>query len=282
MEGQASAAMGRVLRVHFCRSIHSPSVGLPVGAPGSLFFQKEDAHPSDHCVSGSKGSSIHPSFYRCCCKVWNRFADPFICLSTPFPRRIDRKWGQAYLTREFFHMLGDSMPERVLLAVAEEDASGGNIVAGALNLIGSKTLFGRNWGCAPGRQFKMLHFELCYYQVQAGGLGFVCLLVCPFACVYLFIHPLNLSIHPLVQPSGHAFDLLSMNGTVFVSVRPSFCLSIYLSVCPSVCLSSVRSSYICGPCVSCRRSRPQLSGGCREWRRVRRASTRSSAATCPT
>jgi len=25
-------------------------------------------------------------------------------------------------------------------------------------------LFGRNWGCAPGKEFKHLHFELCYYQ----------------------------------------------------------------------------------------------------------------------
>lgn len=28
----------------------------------------------------------------------------------------------------------------------------------------SHCLFGRNWGCAPGKEFKNLHFELCYYQ----------------------------------------------------------------------------------------------------------------------
>ena len=39
------------------------------------------------------------------------------------------KWGQQYLTREFFHQLGERMPERVLLAVAEQD---GELVAGAL------------------------------------------------------------------------------------------------------------------------------------------------------
>lgn len=38
------------------------------------------------------------------------------------------KWGQQYLTREFFHQLGERMPERVLLAVAEQD---GELVAGA-------------------------------------------------------------------------------------------------------------------------------------------------------
>ena len=35
-------------------------------------------------------------------------------------------------------------------------------VAGALNLIGSDTIFGRNWGCSD--DFKFLHFEACYYQ----------------------------------------------------------------------------------------------------------------------
>lgn len=32
------------------------------------------------------------------------------------------------------------------------------------SLLCSHCLFGRNWGCAPGKEFKHLHFELCYYQ----------------------------------------------------------------------------------------------------------------------
>ena len=55
------------------------------------------------------------------------------------------------------------MPERVLLVMAEDDM--GTPVAGALNLIGSNALFGRNWGCQWGLDVKFLHFELCYYQV---------------------------------------------------------------------------------------------------------------------
>ena len=35
-------------------------------------------------------------------------------------------------------------------------------IAGALNLIGKDTLFGRNWGCT--RDVPFLHFEVCYYQ----------------------------------------------------------------------------------------------------------------------
>ena len=38
----------------------------------------------------------------------------------------------------------------------------GRWVAGALNLIGRETLFGRYWGCVEDHPF--LHFETCYYQ----------------------------------------------------------------------------------------------------------------------
>jgi predicted N-acyltransferase len=70
-----------------------------------------------------------------------------------------RKWGQPYLTRPFFSLLGATMPDRVLLIVAERD---GRPIAGALNLIGADTLYGRYWGCSEEVPF--LHFELCYYQ----------------------------------------------------------------------------------------------------------------------
>ena len=64
--------------------------------------------------------------------------------------------------------MGETMPESVLLVMAED---GGRPLAGALNLIGSHALFGRNWGCLHGREIKHLHFELCYYQVIISGLG---------------------------------------------------------------------------------------------------------------
>ena len=57
----------------------------------------------------------------------------------------DRKWGSPYLTREFFHQLGATMPEHVMLVVAKEPA-GADIVAGALNLIGSQV---HCPGCRP-------------------------------------------------------------------------------------------------------------------------------------
>lgn len=71
----------------------------------------------------------------------------------------DRKWGRPYLTRAFFSMLGREMADRILLILAERD---GRAIAGALNLIGADTLYGRYWGCVEDVPF--LHFELCYYQ----------------------------------------------------------------------------------------------------------------------
>jgi uncharacterized protein len=70
-----------------------------------------------------------------------------------------RKWGQPYLTRTFFSLLGERMAGRVMLLIAERD---GRPIAGALNLIGADTLYGRYWGCVEDVPF--LHFELCYYQ----------------------------------------------------------------------------------------------------------------------
>ena len=71
----------------------------------------------------------------------------------------DRKWGHPYLTREFFELLGATMADRVVLVMA---ANEGRTIAGALNLVGDDTLYGRNWGALERHPF--LHFELCYYR----------------------------------------------------------------------------------------------------------------------
>ena len=72
---------------------------------------------------------------------------------------VEKKWGQAYLTRDFFDRLTGALAERVMLVMAEKD---GDWVAGALNFIGADTLYGRNWGSAG--EFRFLHFEMCYYR----------------------------------------------------------------------------------------------------------------------
>jgi predicted N-acyltransferase len=89
-----------------------------------------------------------------------------------------RKWGRPYLTRAFFDRIGETMGDKVLLLQAYRN---GIPVAGALNLIGPDTLYGRYWGTIIESPF--LHFELCYYQaidwaiahrlssIQAGAQG---------------------------------------------------------------------------------------------------------------
>jgi uncharacterized protein len=70
-----------------------------------------------------------------------------------------RKWGRPYLTRSFYSLVGEKMRDRILLVMARR---GQRWIAGALNFIGSQTLFGRHWGAIEHHPF--LHFELCYYQ----------------------------------------------------------------------------------------------------------------------
>ncbi len=74
-----------------------------------------------------------------------------------------RKWGQPYLTRSAFDMLGSVMADRIILVLAfagaENDA---RAVAGALHFVGADTLYGRYWGCLADIPY--LHFELCYYR----------------------------------------------------------------------------------------------------------------------
>ncbi len=70
-----------------------------------------------------------------------------------------RKWGQPYLNREFFSLLGEAMAERCLLVMAKR---AGRHIAGALNLVGGDCIYGRYWGAVE--QHACLHFEVCYHQ----------------------------------------------------------------------------------------------------------------------
>jgi hypothetical protein len=70
-----------------------------------------------------------------------------------------RKWGRPYLTRAFYSRVGEKMGDQILLVMAKR---AGRWIAGAINFIGSDTLFGRHWGAIEDHPF--LHFEVCYYQ----------------------------------------------------------------------------------------------------------------------
>jgi hypothetical protein len=71
-----------------------------------------------------------------------------------------RKHGAIpYLTPEFFHRLGATMADNIVLVLARHHSG---YVGAALNLRGSDALYGRYWG--GDERYNSLHFETCYYR----------------------------------------------------------------------------------------------------------------------
>lgn len=70
------------------------------------------------------------------------------------------KRGQRpYLNLPFFRALQANQPDQMHVIMAVKD---GEMIAGALFLMGADTLYGRYWGCLE--EYNHLHFETCYYQ----------------------------------------------------------------------------------------------------------------------
>ena len=107
--------------------------------------EREDALINGISVHWLTGSDLTES-------VWDTFFEFYMETGS-------RKWGRPYLTRTFYSIVGEKMRDRILLVMAKR---AGRWIAGAINFIGSDTLFGRHWGCNEHHAF--LHFELCYYQ----------------------------------------------------------------------------------------------------------------------
>lgn len=66
---------------------------------------------------------------------------------------------RPYLNAAFFREIGRTLPERLLLVLAQRE---GVPLAGALFFKGADALYGRYWGCSE--EVPCLHFEACYYQ----------------------------------------------------------------------------------------------------------------------
>ena len=111
----------------------------------SIRRERRDANSCGLTYRTLRGDEITPAHW----KAFYRF----------YTATVDRKWGSAYLSDRFFPLMSERLGSRVVLKLAEHD---GRPVAGALNLLGSDTLYGRNWGCIGDWPF--LHFELCYYR----------------------------------------------------------------------------------------------------------------------
>lgn len=71
----------------------------------------------------------------------------------------NRKWGRPYLNRQFFMLLGEKMSDQIVLIMCRRE---GRYIAGALNMVGDDTIYGRYWGALENHRY--LHFEVCYYQ----------------------------------------------------------------------------------------------------------------------
>lgn len=80
-----------------------------------------------------------------------------------FKRCYDRTYAEhystPYLNLEFFRRIGSTMPQHVLLIVAERD---GKPIASSLVVHDERTLYGRYWGAIE--EISCLHFETAYYQ----------------------------------------------------------------------------------------------------------------------
>ena len=72
---------------------------------------------------------------------------------------FDRLSGYATLSLDFFRELSQTMPQQLIVMLAEHD---GKSVASAICFRDDNTLYGRHWGCDA--HFQNLHFEACYYQ----------------------------------------------------------------------------------------------------------------------
>ena len=64
-----------------------------------------------------------------------------------------------YLNLEFFLRIGATMPENLVMIVAERE---GRRIAATLNVTNGSRLYGRYWGAVE--HVPLLHFELSYYQ----------------------------------------------------------------------------------------------------------------------
>ncbi|HDR9288457.1 TPA: N-acetyltransferase [Burkholderia multivorans] len=69
-------------------------------------------------------------------------------------------YSSPYLNLDFFRAIGATMPENLLLVIAEAD---GQPIASALAVRGGGTLYGRYWGALE--HVPCLHFETAYYQL---------------------------------------------------------------------------------------------------------------------
>jgi predicted N-acyltransferase len=79
----------------------------------------------------------------------------YACYANTYAVRMQ----SPYLTRAFFSLLAERMPESIRVVLA---CQSGRPVAMAFSLLGGDSFYGRYWGCLA--EYDRLHFETCFYQ----------------------------------------------------------------------------------------------------------------------
>jgi uncharacterized protein len=118
---------------------------LTSGYRKTIKRERRDVQNSDIQCQTLRGSEITE-------KHWDAFYSFYMATT-------EQKWGSAYLTRDFFTVLAKAQGDSIVLMLALDGCA---YIAGALHLVGTHTLYGRNWGCI--KEVPFLHFELCYYR----------------------------------------------------------------------------------------------------------------------
>lgn len=152
-EAALGAAAGYLHRITQQFHWENPGIDSFDGFLGTLSSRKRKAIRKERATANDFGGTIHaltgdairPEHWDA---FWEFYQDTGA-----------RKWGTPYLTRAFFDVAQERLRDDIVLVLAERN---GEWVAGALNFIGSDTLFGRYWGCVEDHP--CLHFELCYYR----------------------------------------------------------------------------------------------------------------------
>ncbi len=80
-------------------------------------------------------------------------------METFYRDTCSRKWGEAYLTPDFFARARVDLAHLAVGLLAEAE---GRVVASSLLFQRGQHLYGRYWGCEA--EFEQLHFELCYHR----------------------------------------------------------------------------------------------------------------------
>lgn len=111
-----------------------------------------------------------------------------------------------YLTRAFFSLLAERMPEAIRVVLALQ---GGRPVAMAFCLTDGQSLYGRYWGCLA--EFDRLHFETCFYQgiEQAIAMGLQ-----RFDAGAQGEHKLIRGFEPVITRSWHYLQHLGLRAAV--------------------------------------------------------------------